>query len=175
MTPLEDKDLMTSGPYDCRPEDMTDHLARLAAAGPEAIEKRLGWINQEWSVGRAVKGSVALLILAGLALSYFVSPWFLLLPLATGLLLAQYLFSKRSVLGDLFCALGLRTGEQIDCEKLALRTLRGDFKHLPTVHEIEDRQPIERLEDEGGIVVDPDYAKRDLREAVREVVDATHK
>src|SRR5262249_37746245 len=141
MTPLEEKDLVTSAPYDCRPEDMTDHLARLAAAGPQAIEKRLGWINQEWSVGRAVKASVAILVLGGLALSYFVGAWFLLVPFGAGLLLAQYLFSNRSVLGALFCALGLRTGEQIECEKLALRTLRGDFKPLPTVHEIEDREP----------------------------------
>ena len=66
----------------------------------------------------------------------------------------------------------VRTGYEVDQEKVALRVLRGDFRELPTVHAIESREDIARLEGEGGISVDPDEAKVDPVEAAKTVLDA---
>ena len=68
--------------------------------------------------------------------------------------------------------MGFRSGTDIDQEKFALRVLRGDFKHLPTLHEIESKDDISRLEGEGGITIDPDESKRDTKDVVKEVLNA---
>ena len=50
---------------------------------------------------------------------------------------------------------------EIDQEKFALKALRGDFRGLPTIQEIENKDDIMRLEGEGGISIDPEEAKVD--------------
>ena len=86
--------------------------------------------------------------------------------------LLQYLFSRTSWLGKVFQEMGFRTGSDIDQEKMALKVLRGDFRSLPTVHDIEKRDDISRLEGEGGIAVDPDESKVDPAEAAKSAVEA---
>jgi len=150
------------------------HLARIAEGGPAAICERLCEIDREWTSGRMAKVTTGITILAGLALAVFVRPWFAILPAVGGLLLVQYLFARRSWLGELFHGAGYRSGLDIEEERIALKALRGDFKHLPTVHDIEDKDAISRLEGEGGMVVEPDDSKIDPQEAVRRVVEVTH-
>ena len=53
--------------------------------------------------------------------------------------------------------MGFRSGSEIDHERLALKVLRGDFRHLPTVQESENKDDIARLEGEGGIALDPRF------------------
>ena len=153
---------------------MEKGVAQLAAAGPDAIDARLAEIAAEWSAGRMTKATAGVLILGGLGLSRFVSPRFGALPIVGGLVLTQYLFGKGSITGELFRELGFRSGAEIDHERVALKALRGDFKHLPTVHEIEDREAITRMEGEGGIVVEPDEAKVDAHSAAKTLVAAAH-
>ena len=147
-------------------------LACLADAGPQAITDRLAQLDREWSAGRMTKAVIGLLIVAGLALTALAGPWWLILPAVGGFFLLQYLFSRQSWLGATFREMGFRSGADIDQEKFALRALRGDFKALPTVHEIESQDDISRLESEGGIAVDPDESKTDVRAAVKEVLHA---
>ena len=147
-------------------------LACLADAGPHAITDRLGQLDREWSAGRMTKATIGLLIVSGLALTALAGPWWLVLPAIGGFFLLQYLFSRTSWLGATFREMGFRSGGDIDQEKFALRVLRGDFKHLPTVHEIESKDDISRLEGEGGIALDPEEAKPDAKEVVKEVLQA---
>jgi hypothetical protein len=84
----------------------------------------------------------------------------------------QYLFTRSSLVGAFFRAIGFRSGSEIDQEKFALKVLRGDFRQLPTCQEIENKEDISRLEGEGGIALDPDEAKPDAWEVVREVIVA---
>lgn len=147
-------------------------LACLADAGPQAITDRLGQLDREWSAGRMTKAVIGVLIVAGLALTAFLNPWWLILPCVGGFFLLQYLFSRQSWLGATFREMGFRSGTDIDQEKFALRALRGDFKNLPTVHEIESADDISRLEGEGGIAFDPDESKTDVRDAVKSVLHA---
>ena len=157
----------------CAAQDTLEkRLACLADAGPQAISDRLAQLDREWSAGRMTKATLGVLIVTGLALTAFVSAWWLVLPAIGGFFLLQYLFSRTSWLGATFQEMGFRSGAEIDQEKFALRALRGDFKNLPTVHEIESKDDISRLEGEGGIAVDPEEAKPDVKDVVKEVLQA---
>jgi hypothetical protein len=157
-----------------RRAEFEQHLARIAEVGPTAISDRLCELDRQWTASRLSKATAGALILAGLPLAVFVNPWFAVVPAVGGLLLAQYAFARRSWLDGLFRVIGYRTGGEIDEERFALKALRGDFKNLPTVHDIEDRDAITRLEGEGGMVVEPDESKVDPQEAAQRVVQATH-
>ena len=158
----------------CANQDTLEkRLACLADAGPQAISDRLDYLEREWSAGRMTKATIGVLILLGLALmALTANPWWLVLPAIGGLFLLQYLFSRQSWLGATFHEMGFRSGAEIDHEKFALKALRGDFKNLPTVHELESKDDISRLEGEGGIAVDPEESKPDTKDVVKEVLQA---
>jgi len=152
---------------------LEQRLACLADAGQQAITERLEEIEREWSAGRATKATIGVIVVVGLALTGLTaSPWWLSLPTIGGLLLLQYLFTRSSWLGATFHEMGFRSGAEIDQEKFALKALRGDFRHLPTIHEIENQDDIMRLEGEGGISLDSDEAKVDARAVVRDAIEA---
>jgi hypothetical protein len=152
---------------------LEQRLACLADAGRPAITERLEEIEREWSAGRMTKATIGVGIVAGLALTALtMNSWWLILPTLGGLLLLQYLFTRSSWLGATFREMGYRSGAEIDQEKFALKALRGDFRHLPTIHEIENQDDIMRLEGEGGISLDPEEAKVDARAVVRDALEA---
>lgn len=164
----------TQTPGECsRIAELEQRLACLADAGPAAITARLGELDREWSAGRMTKASLGVTILVGFALTALLGPWWLILPAAAAVFLLQYLFAPTSWLTGVFKESGYRTGAEIEHEKFALKTLRGDLKHVPTVHDIEAQDDITRLEGEGGIVVEPDESKVDPKVAVKEVIQAT--
>ena len=149
---------------ECRLKSMID-------GGPAAIADRLGALEREWTAGRAVKATVGVLIVAGLVLSLSLSLIWLVLPIIGGAILLQYLFARTSLIGEMFHFLGLRSGAEIEREKMALRVLRGDFALLPTVHTIEDRDAVSRMEGEGGPAIEREE-KQDAHAAVKELIDA---
>jgi hypothetical protein len=138
-----------------KPLSLEERMALMAAAGTDAINDRIAVLEREWSCGRMVKVALGVAIIAGFALATFNAYW-LLLPLVAGAFLLQYLFFPQSILTDLFQAMGFRCGSTIDEERLMLRALRGDFRHLPTVHEVTDLDAVSRMEDEGGPAYEPD-------------------
>jgi len=153
-------------------ESLEQRLACIADAGPQAIEDRLAELEREWTAGRATKAVIGMMIVVGFALAAFVNPWWLILPTVAVFFLLQYLFDRTSWLGKAFHRVGFRTGSEVDQEKMALKVLRGDFRHLPTVHDIEKREDISRLEGEGGITVEPDESKVDPTDAAKVAVEA---
>ena len=156
-----------------RTHEHEESLTSVVEAGHDAIETRLRHLDGEWSCGRMVKATAGVLILGGLGLSYFASIWFAVVPVLGGLMLAQNLYSCKSWLGNLFSGMGFRTSCEIDHERMALKAIRGDFRHLPTIHDIEDRDAISRFEDEGGPAYEPELPRVAPREAAREVLAAT--
>jgi hypothetical protein len=154
-------------------DTLEQRLACLADAGPEAIEDRLVELESEWTAGRMTKAVIGLLIVVGFGLTALTNPWWLVLPALGGVFLLQYLFSRTSWLGLMFHEMGFRTGVELDHEKMALKALRGDFRHLPTIHDIENQEDISRLEGEGGIALDPDITKVEPIAAARSALEAT--
>ena len=92
---------------------------------------------------------------------------------ATGVVLLQYLFGPRSWLGETFSFCGFRSGARIEDERIALRVLCGDFRHLPTLGHIEDRDAVSRMEGEGGPAVEPDEDKYDAKDAAAMILEST--
>lgn len=159
---------------DCRKRDLECRLAKIADAGPAAINDRLHQLDWEWTAGRMTKATAGGLIVLGFALVALTgNPWWLVLPAAAGLFLLQYSFSRTSWLAKVFGEMGFRTGSEVEHEKFALRTIRGDFRHLPTIHDIEEKDDIGRLEGEGGIVVEEHAHKIGAATAAHEIVQAT--
>lgn len=151
---------------------LEQRLACLADAGPQAITDRLNEIDKEWSAGRVAKVTIGLTIVVGLALTALAGPWWLILPAFGALFLLQYLFNRVSWLGAMYREIGFRSGAEIDHEKFALKALRGDFHQLPTVHHIENKEDISRLEGEGGIALDPEDEKPDTKQVVKNAIEA---
>jgi len=154
---------------------LEQRLACLADAGPAAIDARLAELDHECSAGRVAKAALGVVIVVGSVLAAVHSSWWLVLPAVAAVFLIQYMFGRSSWMTAVFHGAGYRTGTEIEHEKFALKALRGDFKHVPTVHDIEAQDDISRLEGEGGIVVEPDASKVDSKVAVREVIEATHR
>lgn len=149
-------------------ESTERRIARLAECGPAAIDQRLHELESEWSAGRATKVILGIATLAGLGLGLAFGGWWYALPAVAGLLMLQYLFSRTSWLSAaLQDVAGLRSGHAIEEEKFALKALRGDFSTLATVHDIEDRDAVSRMEGEGGPAVEFDTEKVDSRDAAK--------
>ncbi len=147
-------------------------LKKVIEGGPLAICERLAELESEWTAGRAAKASTGVFIVTGLVLALTVSLLWLILPIIGGAVMFQYIFGRKSLIGELYHALGFRSGSEIEQEKMALRVLRGDFVLLPTVHTIEDRDALARMEGEGGPAVEFDEAKQDTQTAVKELIGA---
>jgi hypothetical protein len=167
--------VLESPPTPCAPQGKTTKvIANTVYAGPAAIDQRLAELDGEWTIGRAIKVTAAVCMLVGLGLGLFVNIWWLLLPLAFSILLLQYTVSRESMLTALFHKMGLRGSTDIQHERTTLKALRGDFRHLPTAYDKDDKEAMERLEGEGGIVatpVKPEQIKATNHEAVAQVLE----
>ena len=156
-----------------KPHDIEQHLHKIAEGGHESVTERLSQLDEEWSAGQLTKAAAGGLVVGGLLLARR-HPLFALLPAAGAVALAQSASGRKSWLSSLFCRCGYRGRSDIEKERLALRTLRGDFRHLPSLHDLRaDPDDLSRFEGEGGPANDADEGKLEPREAVRQVVRAT--
>ncbi|HWG47122.1 MAG TPA: hypothetical protein VN688_30440 [Gemmataceae bacterium] len=105
-----------------------EKVAQVAAAGSEAIERRLRELDREWDIERSLEANAASVGLIGLGLGAFVSRRFYILPgLVCGFLL-QHALQGWCPPVPIFRRLGFRTASEIDHERYALKALRGDFR-----------------------------------------------
>jgi hypothetical protein len=156
-----------------RPTDIEQHLHHIAEGGHESVCDRICQLDEEWSAGQLTKAAAGAMVVGGLLLARR-HPLFALLPAAGAVALAQSASGRKSWLSALFCQCGFRSRAEIEKERLALRTLRGDFRHLPSVHDLRpEPDELSRFEGEGGPANEADEHKLEPREAVRQVVQAT--
>ena len=106
------------------------NVARCAAAGPEAIDRRLAELDREWDIERTLEANAATVALAGLGLGTFVDRRFYLLPAAVAGFLLQHAVQGWCPPVPVFRRLGFRTASEIDEERYALKALRGDFRDV---------------------------------------------
>jgi hypothetical protein len=107
------------------------NIARIAAGGVEAINRRLAELDREWDIERALEANAATVSLIGLTLGRTVDQkWFLLPTVVAGFLLQHAVQGWCPPL-PVFRRLGVRTRTEIDYERYALKVLRGDFRGLP--------------------------------------------
>lgn len=101
-----------------------------AQQAPLEITRRIHELDREWDMERLLETNASALAFTGLALGITHSKKWLIIP---GIVL-PFLF-QHAVQGwcppvPLFRRLGVRTREEIDREKYALKVLRGDFEHV---------------------------------------------
>lgn len=97
---------------------------------PELIAQRLKELDSEWDVERMLQFNSAALSLIGLALAKRNLKW-LMLPMAV-----QGFFLQHGLQGwcpplPVFRRAGIRTAREIEIERHALKSLRGDYRKTP--------------------------------------------
>jgi hypothetical protein len=126
----------------------TEHnVARYAAGGPDAIDRRLRELDREWDDERAWECTAAAATLIGTVMAAGRrGKWWSLLPIVAGGVLLRHAITGWHPKLPLFRAVGFRPPAEIDRERYALKTIRGDFRDLPHVaSEVEDRTGVSRI------------------------------
>lgn len=109
---------------------MEDNIARCAAAGEEAVERRLRELDYEWDIERVLEANASTLSLFGLGMGAFVDRRFFALPAIVMGFLLQHAMQGWCPPVPLLRRLGIRTTSEIEEERYALKVLRGDFKSV---------------------------------------------
>ena len=109
-----------------------ERVARCAAAGREAIDRRLAELDHEWDIERTLEANAATLTAVGAGLALLSDRRFALVPLVVGSFLLQHAIQGWCPPLPVFRRLGYRTQSEIDYERYALKSLRGDFRSLPS-------------------------------------------
>jgi hypothetical protein len=107
-----------------------ERVARLAAEGPEAIDRRLAELDHEWDIERTLEANASSLVLAGVVLGATVDRRWLILPGVVAAFLLQHAVQGWCPPLPIFRRMGIRTQPEIDEERYALKALRGDFRNL---------------------------------------------
>lgn len=107
-----------------------ESVARCAAEGPAAIERRLRELDNEWDIERTLEANAATVALIGLGLGKFADRRFYLLPAAVAGFLLQHAIQGWCPPMPILRRLGFRTESEIDEERYALKALRGDFRDV---------------------------------------------
>ena len=108
-----------------------ENVAWFAHAGPAAIEQRLCDLDQEWDIERYVGTVAPSLSLLGMTLGVTVHRKWFALPF-----LVQGFFLQHALQGwcppiPILRSLGVRTASEINEERNALKSLRGDYRSVP--------------------------------------------
>ena len=94
---------------------------------PHEIEERLNELDREWDIDRMLETQAAGLTVASVVLGIFVSRKWLLMPAVVGGFLLYHAVRGWCPPVPVFRRLGVRTQNEIDQERYALKALRGDF------------------------------------------------
>jgi hypothetical protein len=99
----------------------------LQAVSENDYSRRLGQLGREWDFDRIVEAEAAATGLLGLALAAAVNRRFLLLPgVATAMMLVHAIHGWYPLL-PLLRRMGVRSRDEIERERYAVKALRGDF------------------------------------------------
>ncbi len=123
------------------------NLAYCAAGGPQAIERRLRELEEEWDVERALETLAPSFALTGIALSVVRGRKWLLFSGAVLGFLVQHAVQGWCPPLVVLRSLGFRTRGEIDQERYALKALRGDFSQLPEPPKSESLAKVEPILD----------------------------
>jgi hypothetical protein len=113
-----------------------EHAARrrIRHAGgetPTQLTRRIEELDQEWDIERILEMNASSLAFSGLVLGLFVNRKFLWVPAIVLPFLLQHALQGWCPPIPLLRRGGVRTRREIDEEKFALKTLRGDFAGVP--------------------------------------------
>jgi F0F1-type ATP synthase assembly protein I len=103
-------------------------VARVSAAGRQAIDHRIAELDREWDIERTLEANAATAVLVGTVLGATVDRRFFAFPAVVAGFLLQHAVQGWCPPLPLFRRAGFRTAAEIDYERYALKAIRGDFK-----------------------------------------------
>jgi Protein of unknown function (DUF2892) len=109
---------------------MESRIGNLAVADRDAVEHRLAELDHEWDIERTLETNAAIASLVGLTLGATVSKRWFIFPAVVGGFLLQHAIQGWCPPVPVFRRLGFRTQSEIEQERYALKTLRGDFTNV---------------------------------------------
>lgn len=118
---------------------------QLYARSPQLIDKRLGELEREWDIDRAIETGASTAGMVGLILGLIRRRRFLLLPVL--MLPTLFLHATQGWTPQMYVLrrFGLRSRREIELEKYALKVLRGDFGDLDADTETSIKRAVESV------------------------------
>jgi len=104
--------------------DMERRVRRYSSASASEIRSRLEELDREWDVERMIEANASTLSLIGFALGRFVDKRFYALPVVVASFLLQHAIQGWCPPVPVLRGLGVRTADEIERERRALRALR---------------------------------------------------
>lgn len=109
-------------------EQLESNINKYAGAGVEEIDQRLRELDSEWNIERIIEIEAPTMIGLGAVLGAAVNrSWFALSAMAASMVILHNMQGWYPML-PLFRRLGIRTQNEIEQERSALRALRGDYR-----------------------------------------------
>ena len=136
MTPTERDQVraQTSPRVNERIDERTiEHLCNYVGQSTEAISRRIEELDREWDIERWLEANASSLALGGLLLGLTVNRKWLLVPTIVLPLLLLHATQGWCPPVPLLRRFKVRTRQEIDAEKYALKLLRGDFDGIPNI------------------------------------------
>lgn len=110
-------------------------IADCIRRGPAAIERRLTELDGEWDIERYVETMAPTFTLLGLTLGITINRKWLILPAVVQSFFLQHALQGWCPPVPVLRRLGVRTADEINQERYALKALRGDYDALNMVPE----------------------------------------
>ena len=107
-----------------------ENIAR-AISSPETIVTRLRDLDREWDIERVLELNASLLAFTGVVLGKFVNRKWLYLSMGVTGFLAQHALQGWCPPLPILRRMGIRTCQEIEQERYALKMIRGDTTHMP--------------------------------------------
>ncbi len=114
-------------------EKTVELLCHYVEQPSEAIAQRIAELDHEWDIERWLETNASSLALAGLVLGVTASRKWLALPAIVLPFLLLHSVQGWCPPVPLLRRFGVRTRQEIDTEKYALKILRGDFDGIPSI------------------------------------------
>ncbi|HEX5752962.1 MAG TPA: DUF2892 domain-containing protein [Archangium sp.] len=121
--------------------ELRERIDWYASRPQDEVERRLEELEREWDVERVLQANAAMLSLAGLVLGVTRERKWLWLPGVVAGFLLQHAVSGWCPPVEVLRRWKIRTREEIDAEKFALRVQRGDFRGVEVGHSASSEGP----------------------------------
>lgn len=116
-------------------EKTYENIKYYSGKSEEEITQRIKELDREWDIERLLEINASALTITGILLSRLRSRRWLALPGVVLSFMAQHALQGWCPPVTLFRALKVRTRDEIDQEKHALKALRGDYEGVKTAEE----------------------------------------
>lgn len=118
--------------------EMEDRVRYYATRSGAEISRRIDELDREWSVERVLETEASSMGLVGVTLGATISRKFLVLPALVAGMVFLHAVQGWCPPIPVFRRLGVRTQQEIDRERYALKALRGDFAGVSDASQMED-------------------------------------